>query len=285
MNLARAWYESLPERLDRELDDLADAGATWQIDEEARCSGLLRLNPIWWPWGDQRLRLVAEYPDCYPYFRPEVRAPELKLPHHQIPGVGNLCLINRDTRHWNVNDTLATFLSSRLPMLIRTATTDDPQEAAALEEHQGEPVSDYLPYHGWTMLLVDGGWEVPAEEASGELLIALDPKVNIAHGGLRGAVLEVRGADGRVLCRASDALGRLFVARLPARWARIAVMPVATEPEDIFRQIAATTPAARFGPLRTVGASRLAVLGLVFPEELGYRKIGDSWVFALEWGP
>ena len=285
MNLARAWYESLPDRLERELEDLADAGATWQIDEEARCAGLLRLDPVWWPWGGQRLRLVAQYPDCYPYFRPEVRAPDLNLPHHQIPGGGNLCLINRDTRHWNVNETLATFLSSRLPMLMSSVTTDDPQVAAAIEEHQGEPISDYLPYHGWTMLLVDGGWEVPGQEEGGDLLIALDPNLNVAQGWLRGALLEVRGADGRILCRASDSLGRLFSARIPARWARIAAMPVATEPGEILRQLAATTPAAKFGPRRTVGSTRLAVLGLVFPEEVGYRKIGDSWVFGLEWEP
>src|SRR5207247_934545 len=123
--------------------------------------------------GDERMQLIAEYPDMYPYFRTEVRAVNARFGRHQSPIGGNLCLINRDTRNWDVADTLASFLQSRLPLLLKTVRSEDEAEVAALEEHQGEPISDYLPYHPAAMLLVDGSWRVPVDIQGGSLLVGL----------------------------------------------------------------------------------------------------------------
>jgi hypothetical protein len=282
VDLARPWFEALPDRFSRELEDLGEAGAIWEIDEKARAAGLLRLNRLAWQFGEDRLELVAEYPDLYPYFRPEVRAPNLKLPRHQSPA-GNLCLVNRDTRNWDVDDTLATYLDKRLELTIRAASTNDPDEAAKLEEHQGEPLSDYLPYSGAAILLVDGHWQIPDGETMGELLVGLDPNLDLGQGMLRGAVLEVRGMGSAVLARAPDSLARLFRARLTAPWVRVGNMPTLPDVGAILSHVREIAPAAVFPRAQSVGSSRLALLGLLFTEELGYRTTGASWVFALEW--
>lgn len=281
MDLTRPWFESLPDRLARELEDLAEAGAEWEVDEKARAAGLLRISRLSWPFEGGRLELVAEYPDLYPYFRPEVRAPGLKLPRHQAPA-GNLCLVNRDTRHWDVDDTLATFLGKRLALTIRAATTDDPDEAAELEENQGEPVSDYLPYLAAAALLVDGHWNIPADEIKGELLVGLDPNVDLSRGLLRGAVLEVRGSKGVVLGKAAPTLGQLFRALLTMPWVRVPEMPMMQDAGEILSRVQSLVPNANFGTPIRVGTLRISLLGLLFPEELGYRRSGQSWVFGLQ---
>jgi hypothetical protein len=260
---------------------LAAAGATWEIDEEARGSGLLRINRLAWRFGEERLELVAEYPDLYPYFRPEVRAPSLLLPRHQSPA-GNLCLVNRDTRNWDVDDTLATYLSKRLELTIRAARTSDPDEAANLEEHQGEPLSDYLPYFGSAILLVDGHWQIPDRETKGDLLVGLDPNLDLRQGLLRGAILEVRGSAGKLLAKAPDTLARLFRARVAAPWVRVGDMLALPDVGAILTNVRATAPTAVFPRAQSIGVSRVALLGLLFTEELGYRTTGQSWVFALE---
>jgi hypothetical protein len=193
--------------------------------------------------------------------------------------------VNRDTRNWDVDDTLATFLKKRLELTVRAATTDDPDEAANLEEHQGEPLSDYLPYLGAATLLVDGHWHIPDEEDSGELLIGLDPNVDLQRGLLRGAVLEVRGSNGVLLAAAPDSLAQLFRARLAARWTRVTEMPALPDAGGILSRLRAFAPAASFGPLRPIGAVRIAVLGLLIAEEVGYRTTGQSWVFGLACAP
>ena len=91
----RPWWIRLPERLDHEKQALDVIGATYVLDENARARGILRLDV---QFGEHRL--VAEYPDLYPFFRPQVFAPDLNLTHHQNPVDKNLCLLGRATENW-----------------------------------------------------------------------------------------------------------------------------------------------------------------------------------------
>jgi len=244
--------------------------------------GLLRLDPLEWPWEGGFVSLVAEYPDFFPYFRPEVRTRDLQLPKHQDPIRGTLCLINRDTRNWSTHYTLATYLVERLPLVVTAATTGDLAMAASLEESQGEPISDFLPYLPAAVIMVDGGWVIPPDEVGGEMTIGVDPALPVGDGVLRGAVLEVKEATGSTICTALPRLGRLFPYRIASRWARLPSLPVASDAGAIVRAAVDATPTARFGPYRALAGCQVAVLGLVFPEEVGYRETKDSWVFAIE---
>jgi hypothetical protein len=282
VTLSEPWFERNPDRLRRELRDLAAAGATYAIDEEARAAGLLRLDPFEWPWRDGFLTLVAEFPDFFPYFRPEVKTKDLHLRKHQDPIHGTLCLLNRDSRNWRTDTTLARHLSERLPLVVTAATTEDPDLAASMEEHQGEPISDYLPYLPSAVIMVDGSWVIPPDVLGGDLVIGVDPSLPLAAGVLRGAVIEVRDPFGAVVCHGSGALGQLFRGRLTGRWTRVPKLPVAADPSVIIQAITNTTSAAKFGPSSLLGPNRVAILGLVFPEEVGYGKVKESWVFAVE---
>jgi hypothetical protein len=268
--------------LQRELEDLLSAGASYSIDEEARALGLLRLDPVEWPWEGGFVSLVAEYPDFFPYFRPEVMTRDLQLPKHQDPVRGALCLINRDTRNWRTNSTLATYLLERLPLLVTAATTRDSALAASLEEHQGEPISDFLPYLPAGVIMVDGHWIIPPDEVGGDMTIGVDPALPVGDGVLRGAVLEVKDASGSPLCTAMPRLGQLFPYHIACRWARLPSLPAASDARAVIKAALTATPAVRFGPHRSLANSQVAILGLLFPEEVVYRETKESWVFALE---
>jgi Prokaryotic E2 family B len=282
---AAPWFEELPDRLDRELSDLHEVGATWQLNDAARAKGVLRLDSLMWPLDGGLVELAVVFPDLYPYFRPEVRAPRLQLPRHQAPGGGYLCLVNRDSRHWSVADTLAAYLTERLPLVMKAATTLDPEEAGALEEHQGEPFSDYLVYSALWMVVVDGAWTLPQEVRHGDLLLGVDPTLATTAPIIRGAVLQVLDPDGRVICEADTAFGNLFTGRLSARWVRVGSVPFHLEPGIVVNELRSRQQDVAFGPPQPFGHQHIALLALLFDEEIGYRKHAESWLFALQRAP
>ena len=93
-----AWWVHQPGRYEYELAQLDAAGIDYSIDEVARAEGILRLDLNIPSEEGQPLKLQATFPDLYPYFRFEIRAPEIDLPHHQNPFSKNLCLLGRSTR-------------------------------------------------------------------------------------------------------------------------------------------------------------------------------------------
>jgi len=113
-----AWWVRQPERYEYELAQLDAAGIDYSMDEVARDEGILRLDLSIPGEEGESLKLQVTFPDLYPYFRFEVRAPEIDLPHHQNPFSKNLCLLGRSTRHWNTSDTLAKFIRERVPLVL-----------------------------------------------------------------------------------------------------------------------------------------------------------------------
>ena len=279
---ARApWFDEWPERLEQELADLREAGATYEVDDDARAKGVLRLPSVRWPYDGDQLDLTVEFPDLYPFLRPEIGAPTLHLPRHQAPGVGYLCLVNRDTRNWDVDETVAGYLAKRLHMTILAATTPSNREAEDLEEHQGEPLTDFLPYDTPSMVLVDGNWTIPEGVTRGDLLIGLDPHLSARGGLLRGAVLEIRDPRGRAVAKAHPGFERLFPLRLAAPWARIHDVPFDTDAGTIVAKMMKTATLS-FPTPQPCGDSRIALAGFLFREEVSYRHKADSWLFALQ---
>src|SRR5688572_17266816 len=68
--------------------------------------------------GGARTTLAVDFPEFYPYFRFEVRAPQLSLPHHQHQLGKNLCLMPRGTEHWDLSKSLAWYLDTQLPKVV-----------------------------------------------------------------------------------------------------------------------------------------------------------------------
>lgn len=278
MNLP-PWWERWQGLLEEELRALDRAGIGYELDEAARRKhGVIQLR-VYPEVDGRRLELVATYSDLFPYFRFEVHGDDLGLPHHQHPFGGNLCLIGRSTENWDVDDTLADFLTSRLPRTLSAGASESAAEVAGVEEHQAEPFSDYYPYPLSTVLLVDGGWEIRGP--GGRLTVGLE-EVSVP-GMVRGAVLEVQDEAGRVLASADAAIREIYPIKTAGRWIR---SPAAIREGNASSFIDALSPlqGRLAAPLwQRVGSARIDIVGVIFPEEVAWREASDGWVFVVRY--
>lgn len=226
-------------------------------------------------------RLEAAYPQLFPYFRPLVQAAPGTFQFHQEPFGGALCLAARDPEFWHTSDSLAAFVASQLPLIVR-ANADDDADAAEIEEHVPEPVSSNYQYDSKASVLIDSSWRVPADVDAGTLTIGLcEPGFP-----LRAAVLEVRGADNVVLGAADPRLSEQYSAyTFTARWMRRPSPIMAREPAE-FAEIldALDGDILRRGRWATMGGQRFHLVAVVYQDEVGYLSYGDDWVFLLRLG-
>src|ERR1700722_8151652 len=156
----KPWWEIWPERLDFELQRLQAAGVRIVKDHRDVKAGVVELELEHVIHG-HKTKLIARYPAFFPYTRFELFAPELTLTHHQNPFLKNLCLLGRATTNWEVTDTLAEFISQRLPRVLEAAAESDKVTLRGVEEQQAEPISAYYPYAPDSLVLVDSSWQVP----------------------------------------------------------------------------------------------------------------------------
>ena len=276
--MAGNWWDDDPERYDSEISELERAGIRWERDDDAFAAGRLRLRVF--PVVDgEELPLVAVFPDEYPWFKFEVEAPTLALPHHQHAFGKVLCLLPRSTEHWRPgSDRLAHFLVERLPLVIATGASEDAAAAAEIEEHQAEPFSDYYTYERNAIVLVDGHWSLPVEARSGRLVLgleALPPGVK-PNGHLRGAIIEIHDdRGGGPIATAEHAHATRFPYRVEGRWARVESPPASNDPSTVYSLMEAADP--QRGRLREVDiqhSQRMWIRAVLFPEEHRWR--GDA---------
>jgi molybdopterin/thiamine biosynthesis adenylyltransferase len=275
--MLKPWWERFPGRLEHELEALKAADIPFRFDEHARAAGIIKLEVHPTVEG-QQLNLMATFPALYPYFRFEVQAPDLQLDHHQNPLAKNLCLIGRNTSNWSTEDTLAKSIQNQLPLVLEAARTDDHAAAAMLEEHQGEPVSNYYPYVNDAIVLVDSSWDLPTNITRGELEIGIqDSSVPV----IRGVVLKIRDSRGTVLASADPVLRRLYPKLIRGRWFRVQALAHESDPRTFLESYAREQSTITQLMACPVKDWRMDVTGLVFPEELRYQQKGDGWIFVV----
>lgn len=269
----KPWWEEWPGRLEYELEALKDAGIPFERDDEAFNQGklILELNPT---VDGNAVKLIAQFPDLYPYFRFEVFAPELALGHHQNPFLKNLCLIGRETANWSPWDTLAEFIVERLPLVLKAGASEDATEVSEAEIHQGEPISDYYLYAPGA-ILVDSDWRVGRDQRRGRLDVGLE----VLQKRIVGAVKEVLGSGGESLAVAMPAIRGMFPRQVPGKWIRLGQPVQAREARDFAQELFRHYPDLEDGKWTDVGDKRVDIIGVVFPDETEYRKEGDGWVF------
>lgn len=275
----KPWWEreENSSRLAFELRSLDEAGIEYERDEAAFAAGQLKLL-FSTEFQGRNVKLVAVFPDLYPYFRFEVSAPDEDLPRHQHPQSKYLCLIGRRTDNWEVTDTLAEFVRTQVPRTLelgRMRPEDvDPDETR--EERQGEPFSDYYPYVGGTILLVDSSWEIPADLMQGRMILKVE---NRNDGWIRGVVAEILDDSGTVVAKCDDALGGMFPSTVSGRWYRSPTEIRNMNPQEFLDELGEHKDVApQFQPF---GSHSVDVVGVVFPEEVAWRKSTDGWVFVL----
>lgn len=277
---SKTWWERYPERLAFELRALEAAGFTYEKDEEAFGVGIARFTVFADVGLTGPTKLVVTFPDFYPFFRFTIEAPDLALPHHQHPFGKNLCVLGRATELWRTTDTVAAFITERVPEVIRAGLSKTETEVRGSEEEQAEPYSDYYSYAP-AMLTIDGAWKIPDAATFGTLTYGL---ISVAGPNLwiRGVVLEVRDQSGETVAKAHDQVRARFSGRvLKGRWVRSDEPVPIDDPEKFFEHLASIDPDPTKIKSDTVGNSSVKLRAVLFPEEAAWRTVGSQgWVFA-----
>jgi hypothetical protein len=258
-------------RIQWEFDELARAG--FAFDKPASTEGEFML-PVYVTIDGKQHRLEVDFPELYPYFRFEVRAPQLDLPHHQHPFGKNLCLMPRGTEHWHMRYSLAAHLKEQLPKVVSAGTATSPQAVTTVEEHQAEPVTDYYGhyYEQDAIILIDTAMILPDDFTVGRMTVHLQPREHKNHP-VRGTVQTISTIQNQVLHRAPAHLQRNghtvegFVIKLDA-----------PEFEESAEQLHYQLKGAHFRRESTSG--RTSILAVVMPEEHAWRnQTGQGWLF------
>lgn len=273
------WWERFPGRGEYELAELARRGYEYQRDEASWAAGRLELTATC-SIGDVKVLVRAFFPDSYPYFPPAVTAPDLTVLLHQDPVSKLLCLLPDDTRAWSPSDDcLASLLDEQLPKLLRGATAGTTAAPAdALPD--AEPISAFLTYEAGSHLSV-GLWTIAQDVSHGKLFIGFD-NVDPA----RGAVLAIANPANEALARADEQIIQRYGGRtqLHARWGRLEAPPIATDAENLYRNLTrlhAHLAIPQWITVRDDEAARIQfeILGALFQEEEVRGQVSDNWLF------
>lgn len=111
----KAWHEEFPKLLENLIGELENNGLETIINEELLVNGKIELEckvskNIFDLDLSNDFELIINFPDSFPYFRPEVVAKGISLPRHQNLKTGNLCLIPRPSMYWNVGTSILIIL-------------------------------------------------------------------------------------------------------------------------------------------------------------------------------
>lgn len=282
----RKWWEEHPGRLEYELEALRRSGFPFEINEEELARGRVVMSGKVAVPGAGDVDIIIAFPDFYPHTRFTVYAPELRLPRHQNPTDGNLCLLSRDGDAWVPSMYAAEVLRVDLPKLM-ALVNGDPEEMRRQEDPQGEPYTEYYTY--WPL----GGVVVPQEALDMDARVAkgtftlradqldwLDRVASPEKARVSGRVVlaELKGIDGRLLARAPDDL-QIGASSMNGGWARLPTPPPSVSPEAFLQHLRdhELLPKVIWRDQR--GGGQVAIVGTVFLEEVSQGQWEDGWVF------
>lgn len=266
-----AWFDKCPERLEDELRALNDANFEYEIDEDKRAAGQLVLTvkvPIVGTVHSMRVLFPAQYP----FFAFQIDAQTLSLSRHQNPYSKALCFVGDIQTEWKTTDTVAMYLSERLPLVLKS--NEDP---SAPEAREGAPVTGYLTFAPESVVLVDD-WIISSDQQRGTLLIGIEPGSD-PNRPLRGAVLEVNAADGKRIAEANERLKRRYDKIIKGRWTRLPARPEADDPIKIMADAIVQWPKLE----RCEFNGGPDTIGVLFPDEAQHRQLHDIWSFLVRY--
>ena len=265
------WWERQG-RIQWELDKLTQAG--FRFDKPASTDGAFML-PVYVVIDGQQHRLEIEFPELYPYFRFEVRAPTLDLPHHQHPFGKNLCVIPRATHHWRNSYSIADTLATQLPRVITAGTASHTAIVTDVEEHQAEPATEYYQplCEPDAMILIDSTWHLPDDFTNGQLRIWLAPREQKNHP-IRGIVQRVATSTGNTLYDAPPHLQRAGHT-VDAPIVKLDAPLYDARPDRLEQHVRRTYLHG------ATGSGHTTIVAIVMPEEHAWRDnhAGQGWLF------
>lgn len=293
------WYEERPGIFEKEKQQLLEAGITFNIDETVLPYGIIRLQFAIEPGNlnfnlsgqKEALKLIAVYPDSYPYFRPQVFAPDLDLARHQNPIGKNLCLLGRSTIWWNSSSSLVDLLKEQLPKLLVKGIIIDPEILKNDETEQAEPVSEYYSAAGNSVLFDKSIFsEIELKDQTprllGTIILGSDNKESTFLPRL--AVLETSKVITGAIGVAPNIIQRTFTNLFSGQLYRISERPPENPTETLnwLKELLAENGEI-FKPVKIDvhlinGHYIKSVIGLCFEEEQEKGKNGYAWLFHIE---
>jgi hypothetical protein len=278
-----SWPDRFPGRLEYEVEDFSERGLDFVLDRallDRSGPAVMRGSIV---WREQEIELEVVYPDTFPFLRPEVYAPSLSLGRHQNPLQGNLCVLDRSTRAWNVDETGAWLVAERVPYLLDLLEKGG--EALAREESpQGEPISVfYGNYPGSAIFVPEELLQLPKTARAGTGRIAFaerEPPRSIIRGLVSSVEERVRKGKTRRLAQVRPPLtGRFGGASIPFRWARLDELPIARSFDELAEAVRQQAPILGQPVWARVTDGEVSVSGIVFEEEVRQGEYEDAWLF------
>ena len=266
------WWERCPGRLSDEVARLREVGFKTDFDENVALTSPIVISGTF-SVDEVTYKLEIRFPDLYPYFRPEVYAPDLNLAHHQNPLGKNLCLLGRNSDNWNTTDLIADVLAQQLPELLRSEKTAV-EGGKPNEELQAEPWTEYLVPNRDIRILWNADITVPAGPP-GKLELAYEPQ----QGAFTAYVTRVRRDSTDLFVEST----RPIAGATANEWIHFIRLD---HPPSALLGIGDMVRAAHpsFRPeehFRKLGPSKGSLLGVFYPEESGYRQSGMGLTFVL----
>lgn len=260
------------------------SGYSWEIHQEACAAGRLIVNVEIPRDGEGSLKLIAEYPDSYPYFPPYVWMDHIAFPRHQHPVGKNLCLLAREGEAWRPGiDNLAWLLKEQFPKVQHiNAPGTQPEMVAIHEDHVGEPLSSFLTYPPNRVLIVPD--DAPAEEhRAGRLQLKVQPVPPNAKdsGYFRGIVKVICDLQRNPLVSFS-ASPSAFSFSQDGFWMRLDQRPEFSDEtalgHDLLRRICANVPAFAKA-LSSAKRGQILIAGFLYEDEVQWRQRCHDWLF------
>lgn len=285
------WYQDYPDLFRDEREGLEALG--FELDAAEHEAGRVVFHGSVERKGSE-VKLVIHYPDSFPYLRPEVFAPDLRLPRHQNPLRGNLCLLDRSTREWDVDGSGAWLIAKRVPALLDLVEGGDQEAMRRAEAPQGEPASRYFPAQSGTVVFVpEAMLYLPKDVRAGTIRLAVGrgegPTVQ-----LRACLTKVEADPAKrgkgtveptVLAVADEPLRNRFGrTALHGSWVRLATWPLGDGSDgspDALWHAARATPGYREPQWQNVQGGKVQVLGILAAEEVQQGQFEDAWLFAV----
>lgn len=246
-----------------------DAGYCFTLDETSKAAGQIILT-VKFPLNGVDHPLTVVFPDFYPQLPFEIFGKSLPPGRHICPNSGLLCLIQNPQTSWQIGDTLAKMLSKQVNDIINAHL--DPLEAD--EAKEGTQRSGQYSYTLDSILLTQN-WDIPAQHSYGKLLIGLESRL-VAGQPIRGAVIEVQDSDGKLIAKLDETLANRYREKIRGRWVRL------TNPPD-FSGVDPLADAIKVAP--SLAHPKFDggpdIIGMLFPEESGYKVIVENWIFTV----
>jgi molybdopterin/thiamine biosynthesis adenylyltransferase len=264
------WFLKYPQRLQKELQALQDAGYSYSLDEDERKAGRIIIK-VKYIIDDGIHELMAVFPESYPYFPFEITSSSFPGGRHKDPYTGSLCLLKDPHTKWRVDDRLASILNEQMPKLVRAH--QHPENATDLEAHEATQVTGQLQYQAG-MVIYTGEWNIDQKYSRGHIVIGVEENVD-PNKVLRGAILEVRDEKNCSLESLDVAMSVRYQKKFAGRWVRLPSAPTSTDANVILQQASSIwpdlkTPKFKHGP---------DVIGILVREEVQYGQYHENWIF------